>query len=84
MYGSDVKVSVKSYPKLSFPKKEDPSRDKFFEAVKKTGLWDKLAVVDTFELAKMINKGEIADELKKLLDEYIERREIMTVRVKGK
>ena len=40
--------------------------------------------MDTFELAKMINKGEIADELKKLLDEFVERGEATTVRVRGK
>ena len=41
------------------------------------------ATIDNHKPAKSINKGEIADELKKL-DEFIERREIMTVRVKGK
>lgn len=84
VYGSDVKASVKSYPKLSFPKKDDPNRDEFFSMVNKIGLWDRLAVVDTYELAKMINKGELNDELKKLLDKFIEKVEINVIRVRKK
>ncbi len=79
VFGSDMKAFVKSYPKLSFPKKDDDNRDKFFEMVKKIGLWNKLAVVDVYELAKMINKGEINEELKKLLDKFIEKGEIIRV-----
>jgi len=84
VYGSDVKASVKGYPRLSFPKKEDSNRDEFFETVRKIGLWDKLAVVDTYELAKMINNGEIAEELKKLLEKYIEKGETVRVSLRKK
>jgi len=84
VYGSDVKASVKGYPKLSFPKKEDLNRAEFFETVRKIGLWDKLAVVDTYELAKMINNGEIAEELKKLLEKYIEKGETVRVSLRKK
>src|SRR3989338_144661 len=59
IFGSDVTASVKSYPKLSFPKKYDQNQQEFFEAVKKIGLWDALAIVDIYELSKMINSREI-------------------------
>jgi len=84
VYGSDVRANVRSYPKLSFPKKEDASREEFFQMVKKIGLWDKLSIVDNYELAKMINKGEIAEELVKLLDEFIVRGESNWVGVRGR
>lgn len=84
VFGSDVKASVRTYPRLSFPKKGDPRQDKFFEAVKKIGLWDKLAVVDVYSLAKMINNGELHDDLVKLLDDFIERNEVDMVRVSKK
>ncbi len=84
VFGSDVKASVSSYPRLSFPKKEDRDRDEFFSMVRKIGLWDKLAIVDTYELAKMINKGEVNEELRRLLDKFIEKGETVTVRLRGK
>ena len=83
VYGSDVKASVKTYPKLSFPKKNDPHQKAFFETVKKIGLWDKLATVDVYSLAKMINNGMIHDDLKKLLDRFITKGEITRVSLRG-
>jgi len=79
--GSDVKASVKSYPKLSFPKKGSSDQEEFFKAVKKIGLWDKLATVDVYTLTKMINNGEIDDELMKLLDGFVVKKDMDVVRV---
>ena len=84
VFGSDVKASIKSYPKLSFPKKYDPNQQEFFEAVKKIGLWDKLATVDVYELAKMINNGEIHEDLIKLLDKFVNKQEIARVGLRKK
>lgn len=84
IFGSDVKASVKAYPKLSFPKKGDPIQEKFFEAVKRIGLWDRLATVDVYELTKMINKGELHEDLLKLLDNFIEKSEIVRVGLRKK
>ncbi|HIH38776.1 PD-(D/E)XK nuclease family protein [Candidatus Woesearchaeota archaeon] len=84
VFGSDMKVSVKSYPKLSFPKKEDKERKAFFDAVRKIGLWDKLAVVDVYELAKMINNKEIPKELLAILEKYVEKGETVRVSLRGK
>ena len=84
VFGSDVKASVKSYPKLSFPKKYDKNQQEFFEAVKKIGLWDKLATVDVYELAKMINNGEIHEDLMKLLDKFVNKQEIVRVGLRKK
>src|SRR3989338_1179088 len=81
IFGSDVKATVRTYPKLSFPKKEDEAQEEFFETVKKIGLWDKLATVDVYSLAKMINKGEINDELVRLLERFITRSEAIYMRV---
>ncbi len=79
VFGSGVSASVKSYPKMSFPKKGEPSQEEFFEAIRKIGLWDKLATVDVYELSKMINNEEIHEELIKLLDRFIDRQELFRV-----
>jgi len=84
VYGSDVKASVKSYPKLNFPKKGDPNCNDFIIAVKKLGLWDKLAVVDAHELEDMIIKGKIKKEKTKLLDKFIKKGETVIVSLKEK
>ncbi|MFH1211740.1 MAG: PD-(D/E)XK nuclease family protein [Candidatus Woesearchaeota archaeon] len=84
VYGSDVKASVKVYPHLGFPKKEDACREDFFNAVKTIGLWDRLAVVDVYELAKMINNREIDDELAKLLERFVNKGEIVRIALRRK
>ncbi len=84
VYGSDVKAIVKTYPRLSFPKKNDPRQKEFFETIKQIGLWDKLAIADVYELAKMVNKGQVPDELMKLLEEFIEKGETVWVRLSQK
>ncbi len=73
VYGSDIRATVKQYPKLSFPKKGDPIQKEFFETIKKIGLWDDLATVDVYELAKMINSNGMHKDIVKLLDEFIAR-----------
>ena len=42
------------------------------------------ATIDNHKPAKMINKGEIADELKKLLNKYIEKGETVRVSLRQK
>jgi len=84
VFGSDVKASVKSYPKLSFPKKYDQNQQEFFEAVKKIGLWDALATVDVYELSKRINRHEIHPDLIKLLSKFIDKEEIFRVSLRKK
>jgi len=84
VFGSDYKASVKSYPKLSFPKKYDLLQQKFFETIKQIGLWDKLATIDVYELAKMINNGELHSELVSLLNKYISRGETVRINLRKK
>ena len=73
VYGSDVKATIRSYPKLSFPKRDDPRRKDFYATLKLIGLWDQLAMPDVYELTKKINCKELHDDLIKLLDKFIER-----------
>jgi len=71
--GSSVIATIRSYPRLSFPKKGDPRQQRFFAVLRKAGLWDKLETADVYELAKMINKGAVAEDVVKKLDEFIIR-----------
>jgi putative RecB family exonuclease len=82
--GSDVKASISSYPRLSFPKKNEPAREAFVETVRKIGLFDQLSTVDVYELAKLINRGELNAELGKLLDPFIQKSESINVRLSRK
>jgi putative RecB family exonuclease len=73
IYGSDMKASVKSYPKLSFPKKYDSNREAFEKIIKQLGLWEQLATVDVYELAKMINNNELYPDLIKLIMKFVQK-----------
>ena len=84
VFGSDVKASVKQYSKLSFPKKNDVNKEEFFELIKKLGLWDELATVDVYELAKMINSNELHEDFLRLLDKFIERYAIYRISLRKK
>ncbi len=84
VYGSDYVAFVKQYPRLTFPKKNDPQRKSFEETIKKIGLWDKLATVDVYELAKMINNDELHTDLKNLLQLFIQPGKTNYIRLRKK
>jgi len=84
VFGSKSKASVKSYPKLSFPKKDDPRQKDFIDAVKKIGLFDELGTVDVYELAKKINRKDIHEDLIKIIEPYITKSETNVVRLSKK
>jgi len=71
--GSDVIAAIRSYPRLSFPKKGDPRQVEFFGVLKETGLWNDLVIADVYELAKRINSGKVDDAIFKKLEKYIEK-----------
>ncbi|MFH1408907.1 MAG: PD-(D/E)XK nuclease family protein [Nanoarchaeota archaeon] len=71
VFADSIRAAIRTYPKLSFPKKEDPTRTSFFQAIKSIGLWDDLAMPDVYELSKRINNGEIHEDLVKVLDPFI-------------
>ena len=81
VYGSDVKASVKCYPKLKFPGKNDEEREEFDKLIRKLGLWDKLSAVDTYELAKMINNHKVDEETLRLLEEFISKYDMFVVKL---
>ena len=73
-----MKASVRSYDKLKFPGKNDPAREELDKLIKKLGLWDELAVLDTYELAKRINNRGLHDDFLKLIQRFAVK-EIMDV-----
>lgn len=82
--GSDVKAAIYTYPRLSFPKKDDPRKKEFFAMIKEIGLWDDLAQPNVYELAKLINNKEIHADLIKVLDKFIEKGETNRVYLRKK
>jgi len=84
VFGSDMKASVKSYPKLNFPKKYDENTEEFVSMIKKLGLWDQLATVDTYELAKMINNNLLHPDLIKLINKFVKKEKITRISLSKK
>ncbi|MBD3164836.1 hypothetical protein GF323_06585 [Candidatus Woesearchaeota archaeon] len=84
VYGSEFIAFVKKYPRLGFPKKNDPDRRQFEDAIKKLGLWDKLSSVDVYQLARMINNGELHDDFKNILDKFITKGSTIYVKLRKK
>ncbi len=73
VYGDKFSAAVRSYPRLSFPKKDDPLQDAFFETIRKAGLWDELETVNVYELAKKMNSGDVHPDIINLLEPFITR-----------
>ena len=79
IFGSDIKASVSSYESFKFPSKNE--RTDLNEMIKKLGLWDELAIVDTNELAKKIKNKELHEDFIKLLDKFIKKEKTDIIRL---
>jgi putative RecB family exonuclease len=70
LYNKTHKVRVRVYPKLDFPGKDNPGRANLEAAVKKAGIWDDVATLDTFVLSKKLQDKQWPpdqiDEIKKI------------------
>jgi len=84
VYGSDVKASVKKFFSMKFPGKHDENRGEFAETIKTLGLWDRLAIVDGYELAKMLNNNELHEDFVSLLEKFIRKEENYRVSLRKK
>jgi len=79
IFGSDIKVSISSHESFKFPPKGE--RADLNEIIKKLGLWDELAMVDTHELAKKIKNKELHEDFIKLLDKFIKKEKTDIIRM---
>ena len=79
-----MKASVRSYDKLKFPGKNEPAREELDTLIKKLGLWDELAVLDTYELAKRINNRGLHDDFLKLIQRFAVKEIMDVVRLERK
>jgi len=79
VFGSDIKASISSYESFKFPSKNE--RAELNEIIKKLGLWNDLAIVDTYELAKKIKNKELHEDFIKLLDKFIKKEKTDIVRL---
>lgn len=83
IYGNEKRAFVKCYPSMQFPKKHDQIRDEFIDTIKEQGLWNKVCTIDTYELAKMINKGTIEPVKLDKLRKYIKNSQVDRVYLKN-
>jgi putative RecB family exonuclease len=84
IYGSNVKIFIRNYPRLSFPKKGEILQEEFYNTIKKLGLWNELAMVDSYELAKKINNSELHPDFVKVLERFITRGKTTYIRVSNR
>lgn len=84
VYGTSKVASVKAYPRLNFPKKNDPNRKEFEDMIKKSPLWEELSQVDVYDLAKRINKNEVDPELAEKIKRFASESEAIYVFLRNK
>jgi putative RecB family exonuclease len=84
VFGSDLKARITSYQSLKFPNKNDPQRNRFLDTIKDVGLFEELASVDTYELAKMMNNNEMHSDIKKLIERFVRKEEVTRVTLSKK
>ncbi|MFW6449867.1 MAG: RecB family exonuclease [Nanoarchaeota archaeon] len=82
VYGSGKRAFVKSYESLQFPRKNDSTREDFLNTIKNMDIYDYIATVDTYELAKMINGGKINSEELEKLEPFINKAKITRIYLK--
>lgn len=68
--GSDFKARLKTYKNIKFPSKEDVLREELEDMIKKAGKWMDISNLDTFKLSRMVQNGELDEELIKKLRKF--------------
>jgi hypothetical protein len=63
LYDKTHKVRIKVYPNIHFPGKNDPGRSELEILVKKSGVWEEVAALDTFILSKKLLDAHWPDNL---------------------
>ncbi|HVP58521.1 MAG TPA: PD-(D/E)XK nuclease family protein [bacterium] len=61
--GSDHKALVRVYTGLGFPGKDDPGREELEALVRRLGLWDRVSMLSTVGLAKLVESGALDHEI---------------------
>ncbi len=64
IYGSNMKASVKEFDKIVMP--ED--REELIKLMKKKGIWDDFASINFMKFQSGVVKGNVDDDIKKLVD----------------
>jgi putative RecB family exonuclease len=75
VYGETHSLAIRTYPRLSFPKKGEVLQASFFDEIKKAKLWEELETINVYELAKKINSGQVSKEILELLNPFITKGE---------
>ena len=57
--GSDHKALVRVYRGVNFPGKDEPAREVLEDLVRKSGLWDRVSMLSTIGLAKLVESRTI-------------------------
>ena len=60
--GSEFEATIDRQPRLSFPAKGDPQREALEKAVRKEGLWERVADLGVVQLRALLEDGGIAED----------------------
>ncbi|MEM0493414.1 MAG: PD-(D/E)XK nuclease family protein [Candidatus Thermoplasmatota archaeon] len=72
VFGSTHKVRIKTNKRCIYPSKHTEERKKLEETLKKHGLWEEVAQLDTSALNRIIDERQYDKELMNTLKKYIE------------
>ena len=70
LFGSDNKLSCKTYNNLKFPKKGEPLRTHLKEILVKIGKYDEVAQIDDFLLSRIIKNRLWPEDICVMLENF--------------
>ena len=73
LFGPGVQLKIWQKECTALPRSNDPRLDQFKEILRKRGIFEKVATVDSWKLGRMIDDGDLDLEDLKVLDPYISK-----------
>ncbi len=77
--GTDCQLRIKTIERTSVPAKGTNARDELEALIKTHNLWNELSTLDTFELAKRMENGQLQKDLSEKISGYLEKNESTTI-----
>ncbi len=81
--GSDKLATVWSRDCVKFPGKKDEGREELEQAVRKSGLWEELSVLDSWKLERRLTEGMLPQNLIKELARFARKEQVRKIYLKS-
>lgn len=80
--GSGYKLNLKTYENYRFPSKREDLYKELEGIIRDSPLWDKIAMLDTFALDRLLKEGEVEEELMEKIMKYARLEEARRIYVR--